>query len=247
MKNAPSTKRMIAPALLTAGLLLSACGSANTGITSEKASQFLYDSTIGAAENALLTGTWQQIETVATLETQSVIQAHAIRFPVGTSELSTSERNRLITFLRSKNISRSDQILLDGLRSEDRGHLPLTRERIETLRLELANLGLRSHVAQNPITAQRAPDERVAVIVTRTLVSLPDCRSDQPARGGRPSSLRDCANKTNLGLMVANPADLQSGAQGGPADGTASVLGIERYRRGEIIPLDDVLSTQGIE
>ena len=247
MKNTPSNRRIIAPTLLAASLLLSACSNANTGVTSEEVSSVLYDSTIGAAENALFTGSWQQMDAHATLRTQSVIQAHAISFPVGATELSTNERGRLMTFLRSKNISQSDQILLDGLRSDNREHLPITRERMETLRLELANLGLRSHVAEAPITAQRAPDERVAVIVTRTLVALPDCRSEQPGRGERPTRLRDCANQTNLGLMVANPADLQSGAQGGPADGTASILSIERYRTGEITPLEDVLSTQGIE
>ncbi len=247
MKHAVFQRQMIAPTLFAASLLLSACSNGNAEFTSEDASQFLYDTTVGVAENAIMTGNWQQIDAMATLDTQSVVQAHAVNFPNGTIGLTDEERSRLITFLRSRNITRADQILLDGLRSDEQEHLPATSERIETLRLELANLGLRSHVAQTPITAQRAPDDRVALIVTRTLVRLPDCSSEAPGRGDRPVHLRDCANQTNLGLMVANPADLHSGTAGGPADGAASVLGIERYRSGEITPLIDALSTQGIE
>lgn len=247
MKHAVLQRRLIAPTLFAASLLLGACSNGNAEFNSDDASQVLYDSTIGVAERALLTGNWQQIDTKATLDTQSVVQAHAVNFPDGTTGLTDVERDRLVTFLRSRNISHADQIQLDGLRSDDRQHLPATSERIETLRLELANLGLRSHVAQTPITAQRAPDDRVALIVTRTFVRLPDCSSESPSRGKRPEHLRDCANQTNLGLMVANPADLQSGTPASPADGAASVLGIQRYRAGEITPLIETLSTEGIE
>jgi type IV pilus biogenesis protein CpaD/CtpE len=247
MKNALSKKRLIAPALITASLLLSACSNGQAKLGEEETSQFIYDNTVGLVENAFMTGNWQQIDAMAQLRTQAVIQAHAVNFSLGTTSISTSERSRLIAFLRSKGIGRADQVVLDGLRSEDREHLPETAERIEALRLELANLGLQAHTAQSPITVHRSPDDRIAVIVTRTLVALPDCSSSAPARGERPSRLRNCANTTNLGLMVANPADLQRGTQGGPADGTAAVLGIQRYRTGEIIPLADILSTKEVE
>ncbi|WP_282608120.1 CpaD family pilus assembly lipoprotein [Pelagibius sp. Alg239-R121] len=241
------TKRFITPALVAASLLLSACNNGQAEFTEADASQFVYDSTVGVVENAFLTGNWRQMDSIAGLETQAVMQAYAVKFPVGASTITESERSDLMSFLRSKGIRRDDRIQLDGLRAEDNQYLPETEERIEALRLELANLGLRAYVAQRPITIQRAPDERIAIIVTRTLVAMPDCSSTAPGRGQRPTALRDCANKTNLGLMVANPADLQRGSPGGPRDGTAAVLGIERYRAGEIIPLDEILATKEVE
>ncbi len=247
MQKSLSKKRYLAPALLTAGLLLGACSNGQAQYTEEDASQFVYDNTIGLIENAFLTGNWRQIETSAQLRTQSVVQAHAVNFQPGGTSFSEAERGRLMEFLRGRGIRREDRVQLDGLRSESGQLLPASEERIEALRLELANLGLRAHVAQAPITIHRPNDERIAVVVTRTLVALPDCSSTQPARGKRPQHVRDCANKTALGMMVANPADLHRGSPASPADGTASVLSIQRYRTGEVTPLSDVLSTREVE
>lgn len=247
MQETVHITRAFAPVLMAASLFLGACSNGQHQISEEQASSFLYDSTVGAVENAFLTGTWRQIDSMAELNTKTVMQAYATDFAPGSTSISESERTRLVAFLRSKGIQRGDRIQLDGLRSDDNELLPETIERIEALRLELANYGLRAQAASTPITIQLAPDDRVALIVTRTLVQLPDCSSDQPARGERPSRLRNCANKTHLGLMVANPAELQQGTPGGYRDGTASVLSIERYRAGEIIPLDDVLATKEVE
>ena len=247
MHNALPNKRAIAPALIAFSLLLGACSNGQAQFTEKDASQFVYDNTVGLVENAFLTGNWRQIRSTAELRTQSVVQAHAVNFEAGGTTISAAERERLMAFLRSKGIRREDRIQLDGLRSESNQLLPATVERIEALSVELANLGLQIHVAQSPITVHRPRDQRVAVVVTRTLVALPDCSSVTPGRGDRPTHVRDCANKTAFGMMVANPADLHQGAPGGPADGTASVLGIERYRKGEIIPLADTLSTREVE
>ncbi len=247
MQNSPSKKRYLAPVLVTTGLLLSACSSGQAQYSEKEASHFVYDNTVGLVEKTFLTGNWKQIETSAQLRTQSVVQAHAVNFVPGGASFSEAERDRLMEFLRSKGIRREDRVQLDGLRSESGQHLPATEQRIEALRLELANLGIRAHVAQAPITIHGPNDPRVAVVVTRTLVALPDCSAPQPGRGQRPQHVRDCANKTALGMMVANPADLHQGSPADPADGTAAVLGIQRYRAGEIIPLDDVLSTREVE
>ncbi|MGD9895416.1 MAG: CpaD family pilus assembly lipoprotein, partial [Dehalococcoidia bacterium] len=48
-----------------------------------------------------------------------------------------------------------------------------------------------------------------------------------------------CADAHNLGIMVADPADLTRGQDEGSTDGTASVLGIQRYRTGKVTPLKD--------
>ena len=51
------------------------------------------------------------------------------------------------------------------------------------------------------------------------------------------SSNFGCANERNLGLMVANPADLLRGREPGPADGDFAAFGIQRYRADKTEPL----------
>lgn len=227
--------------------MVSACSNGQTELSQRDSANLVYENTVGLIENTFNTASWRQIDSTAELQTESVMQAHATNFSPGSTSLNETERTRLALFLRNKGIRQGDRIQLDGLRSDDYELLPETIERIDVLRLELANYGLQAHTADRPITIQLAPDDRVAIIVTRTLVRLPDCSTSQPEPGERPEVLRNCANKSNLGLMVANPADLQQGSPGGFRDGTAAVLSINRYRTGEIIPLDEVLSTQGID
>lgn len=248
MQETVPIKQTFVPVLVAACLFLSACaGSQQHEVSEEEASNFVYDNTVGLVENTFLTGSWRQIDSMAELNTKTVMQAYATNFSPGSTAVSEPERTRLLAFLRSKGIQRGDRIELDGLRADDNELLPESIERIEAMRLELANYGLQAHAASRPITIQLAPDDRIALIVTRTLVQLPDCSSVQPGRGHRPEKLRNCANQSNLGLMVANPADLQQGSPGGYRDGAAAALSITRYRAGEITPLDDVLSTQGID
>ncbi len=49
-----------------------------------------------------------------------------------------------------------------------------------------------------------------------------------------------CANAANLAAMLANPADLTSPQPAAPAMGAATLLPIERYRTGKLLPLADV-------
>jgi pilus assembly protein CpaD len=68
---------------------------------------------------------------------------------------------------------------------------------------------------------------------------LPDCDQPQPLEPDPPhfESGFGCATTNNLGVMVANPADLERGRPLDPADAEAASLSIQRYRVGEIIPL----------
>jgi pilus assembly protein CpaD len=47
-----------------------------------------------------------------------------------------------------------------------------------------------------------------------------------------------CANAVNLGLMVADPADLVTGAPTAPADATREAEAIVRYRTDKVRQLD---------
>jgi type IV pilus biogenesis protein CpaD/CtpE len=67
----------------------------------------------------------------------------------------------------------------------------------------------------------------------RYMVTLPDCPnwSQYPASDftNAKSSNFGCATASNLGLMVANPADLVAGRELAHADGTPAVSAVTRY------------------
>jgi pilus assembly protein CpaD len=59
----------------------------------------------------------------------------------------------------------------------------------------------------------------------------------------RPELSPGCANAVNLGLMVANPQDLQGTNTLAPADGAAVLPSIDRYRTGQVYPNSNSSST----
>ena len=77
------------------------------------------------------------------------------------------------------------------------------------------------------------------VTVGRYLVVPPRCpnwaKPSQRDPLNQPASNFGCATTVNLGLMVADPADLVRGRTLGPADGSASMLSIQRYRAGQVL------------
>ena len=81
----------------------------------------------------------------------------------------------------------------------------------------------------------------LAVEVTVHLLQLPACPdwSADPAYDPRnlPLSNLGCATATDLGLMLAEPADLVAGTALAPADGVQAAEAVTRYRTGKVTPL----------
>jgi pilus biogenesis lipoprotein CpaD len=81
----------------------------------------------------------------------------------------------------------------------------------------------------------------VEVTVRTEEVVLPGCPnwSREPGYdpGNLPLSNLGCANALNLGLMVADPADLATRRALAPADGTQAAEAVVRYRTDKIKPL----------
>jgi pilus assembly protein CpaD len=83
------------------------------------------------------------------------------------------------------------------------------------------------------------PRDRAVVAVERTLVRLPDCPNWSKNAGttdfsNSVASNFGCATVTNLGRMVANPADLARGQPLGFAQGTPAVAAMGRYQSDKI-------------
>jgi pilus assembly protein CpaD len=106
--------------------------------------------------------------------------------------------------------------------------------RIEALTRELLRFGV---VAEATPLAGIEPD-RAIILVGRYAVSLPPCPnwSQDPSADftNALSSNFGCSVATNLGLMVASPADLVRGRELGPTEGEPAAAAVERYLTGKV-------------
>src|SRR6266403_2632144 len=93
----------------------------------------------------------------------------------------------------------------------------------------------RRHTAVDTVPANRA-----VVSIGRYAVTLPTCPNwSQSLRyefTNAFSSYYGCANATNLGLMVASPADLASGRPFTGIDGQPAVSAVQRYLTDRVKP-----------
>ncbi len=199
----------------------------------------------GYATQLFHSAKWQQSQDASANLVEVVSFSHGVSFERSRDRLSEAERGKLLDFAQEIKVVASDRIVIDGPRTVGQRLDPVTVARIDALRQELAAFGLPSEAAREPI-AQTAETEvsrdRLVVLVTRAIVIPPDCAQPQPRSGERPQFALGCANTANLGLMIADPNDLRQGRPLGPADGDAATLSIQRYRRGEVTPLEEVVT-----
>lgn len=164
--------------------------------------------------------------------------AHEVRFADGNDSLSLDERGRIAVFLERTKAGYGDRFQIAG----EADSSSLAGRRKEIVAAYLDNLGFRPRPIGGDFGIGRTPKNTVRVILRRYVVTLPGC-PDWTSKPGdnsqnRPGSNWSCATATNLGLMVADPADLVAGRRMGAADGEFSALSIDRYRKGKTTPLD---------
>jgi pilus biogenesis lipoprotein CpaD len=84
-------------------------------------------------------------------------------------------------------------------------------------------------------------EHEVGLTVSRMMAVLPDCNQPQPLEPDPPLFERGfgCSNAYNLGVMVADPADLERGRTLDPADAERASLTVTRYRLDD--PLLDII------
>jgi len=118
----------------------------------------------------------------------------------------------------------------------------LTLQRLEAVRLALADRGFQSALATDEAgRVASLHDGEIGLTVTKVMPILPDCDQPQPLAPDKPdfNATFGCSNVNNLSVMVADPADLKRGRRLEPADAEAASLSIQRYRIGEITPLKE--------
>ncbi|HTZ78250.1 MAG TPA: CpaD family pilus assembly lipoprotein [Stellaceae bacterium] len=159
---------------------------------------------------------------------------HATAFPSGSAQLAQGERDSLLGFLHSAEVSPDDTIYLEAA-DEDK----LSNNRVSALVRDLSRKGY--SLAMLPAKRDAIPPDSLLVVVERYVVTPPDCpnwtKSPNGDHENAVSSDFGCANLTNLGLMVADPRDLVMGRDLGPADAEVTSLAIQRYRAGKTSPL----------
>lgn len=183
---------------------------------------------------------------------ERVEYSHDVLFGGGEVEPSTAELSRLATFLGQLPPGAAHGFRLVGRADTPAGQLHALD--LSSRRVRATEAYLRARVAAgSEITTSALGSEapvgdrrdrpghghgRVEVRVDGHLVRLPGCPdwSRDPAFDpwNLPLSNLGCANAINLGLMVANPADLAGGRELGPADGTREAEAVARYRTDKV-------------
>ena len=152
-----------------------------------------------------------------------------VRFSPGSPVMAAGDAAPLRRMAAAGAIAPSDRVLVAA-----GGNPALAAARVGAVSAELVRYGV---VASALPHADVAPD-RASIEVVRYLVTLPPCPnwSKEPANDftNAPESNYGCANVSNLGRMVANPADLVSGQPLGPAAGPPTVTAVQRYLEGRV-------------
>ena len=149
---------------------------------------------------------YSKTEAPAQLRVDGAGSRFEVAFAGGSDHLTRSEAAKLDKMVLAGNIRPSDLVEIGVA-----GPPGLAQQRAAAISRELLRYGIVTHaVALAPVPANRA-----VVSIGRYAVTLPTCPnwSQSPAADftNALSSYYGCADATNLGLMVANPADLVSG------------------------------------
>lgn len=171
----------------------------------------------GAAE-------YTKAEAPTGLQVASAESRVVLAFARDSHRLAPGESTRLHHLVRSGAIRPEDRVTIAAA-----GGPHLAARRAQEISRELLRFGI---VADSRLLVG-VPPNHALITVGRYLVSLPNC----PNWSRRPisdftnqmSSNFGCSSATNLGLMVASPADLAAGRTLAQADATPAVAAVDRY------------------
>jgi pilus assembly protein CpaD len=183
----------------------------------------------------------------------AVERAHSVHFATSSAVLSATEARDLGRFLATVPASGRPAARVIGhadRRAGDAYNFELSRRRTATVAEALREAGV-EHVAVTVVPlgetmaeaaigddSGMARDREVEIVVTGAEIVLPGCPVWSRDPGYDPLNLPlsnlGCANAVNLGLMVADPADLATTRATSPADGTREAEAIARYRSDKV-------------
>lgn len=193
---------------------------------------------VEAVESAVNPAGWQQIPRPVENQVETVTVSHKVAFAGNRSDVTNAERASLQSFLEAAGVPKGTRLGVEMPSSPLGDRDTLSVARASAIRLELYRLGYGVKF-EDPSEYDARGDDLIEIRAARTIVALPDCSQPQPLQGQRPLHDFGCSSTAVLGLMIASPSELNQGQPLGPADGEASVLGVQRYRAGTPTPLKD--------
>jgi pilus assembly protein CpaD len=190
-------------------------------------------------ERQVAFSSWKQADPIPQAEVAQVPIVHEVRFAPADLQVSDIEREALYLFLVRNGVRTGDRVTV-SVAIPNSAESTRAGNRLASVRAELIRQGVFPTIlAPGSATVVPAPD-RVLVTATKLAVLPIECPGyNTPIQldyEHRPMLNPGCANATNLGLMVADPADLAQGRPLGPADGEGSTAAIQRYRAGAVYP-----------
>jgi len=182
---------------------------------------------------------WSQTEAPKENRVEFVALNHEVPFAPGSTALGAAEQQRLAQFLDSVELGYGDKVTLDTGPSRGAPEADaLAAKRLQAVRAALRRMQVNATPASRPSVAAALSKDAVVVTVGRYVVTPPSCpdftKPEPDDYTNTPPSNYGCATMTNLGFMVANPADLVHGTPTSSADAEFLSRGIQRYRSGEI-------------
>jgi pilus assembly protein CpaD len=182
---------------------------------------------------------WSPTESSKDNRVDFVTMAHKVEFAPGTAKPEAGEDRKLADFLAQLDFGYGDQLTIDvGPKRNDATADQLAAKRLDAVAKMLRQIRAPATVAQRPTVDGALSPNAVVVTLGRYVVTPPSCpdwtKPEADDFTNTPASNYGCANATNMGLMVANPADLVRGSSDGSADGDYGAIGIQHYRNGDV-------------
>jgi pilus assembly protein CpaD len=187
-------------------------------------------------------GKWRQIPATPENQVETIVFEQRVAFGDQTALLDRAGTAAIDRLLREAEAAPGSLVRLSVAGSQNGTAVfdRMTLQRLESVRAVLASRGYEGALADSAVARVAALDEHeVGLTIVKVMAVLPDCNQPQPLEPDPPQFERGfgCSSAYNLGVMVADPADLERGRQLDPADAERASLSILRYRVGEEEPL----------
>jgi pilus assembly protein CpaD len=155
-----------------------------------------------------------------------------LAFAPGSANLTQGELRKLDGWVLTGSIRPADRVAIAAA-----GPPRLAEQRAAAVSRELLRYG----IVTQTLAFDGVPANGAILSVGRYAVTLPTCPNWSQSLSyeftNAYSSNYGCANTTNLGLMVASPADLFTGRTLAPADGQPAATAVQNYLNNRFKPL----------
>jgi pilus assembly protein CpaD len=174
---------------------------------------------------------YSKSEAPAQLRVDGADSRRELVFAAGSAYLSPSELRKIDGWVLSGSIRPADRVEIAAA-----GPRGLAQQRAGAISRELLRYG----VVTQTLALDTVPGNHAIVSIGRYAVTLPDCPNWSQSLAAdftnAVSSNYGCATATNLGLMVASPADLVSGRPLTGTNAPVAVNAVQRYFTDRVKP-----------